>query len=470
MANPREPRETEQPPSSALLPDDVAYAGVTGQLALMREGRISAVELLELCLARIDRLDGRLNAFRVVFRDQALAEARAADAARASGDERPLLGVPVAVKDNVEVAGHAPSMGTASGEPVAARDAEQVRRLRAAGAVIVGTTHLPELALWPFTESRTWGATRNPWSPEHTTGGSSGGSAAAVASGMVAAATASDGGGSIRIPAAACGLVGLKPQRDRVPLAPLSEHWHGLSVAGVLTRTVEDTALVLSVLTDGALSAQTPAPNQLRIAWSTRAPVRTPVHPAVETALQGALEVLRGLGHDVQPGEPVYGPVQLSFLVRYLAGARDDLRALAHPHRTERRTRVVGMLGRLVSRGQVRRAVQRGEGDIVPAGTDVLVLPVTAAPPMAIGALSGWRALVLAGRVASFTPAANVTGQPAISLPAGHTPDGRPLAVQLVGRPGAEQLLLALAAQVQQATGFPDRRPPMPFGRPGREG
>jgi amidase len=319
-------------------PEQVAYAGVTGQLALLRSGRITAVELLRLCLARIDRLDGRLNAFRTVFSDSALAEAAAADAARAAGDERPLLGVPVAVKDNVAVAGHASAMGTGSTEPTAGDDAAQVRRLREAGAVVVGTTHLPELALWPFTESQTWGATRNPWSTGHTTGGSSGGSAAAVAAGMVAAATASDGGGSIRIPAAACGLVGLKPQRDRVPLAPLAEHWHGLSVAGVLTRTVEDSALVLSVLTDGALSADLAPPDALRIAWSTRAPLPTPVHPDVEAALQEVLGVLRGLGHDVSAGEPVYGRVQPSFLLRYLAGARDDLRALAQPRRTEPRT------------------------------------------------------------------------------------------------------------------------------------
>ncbi len=457
-----EPQDADALPAVAIDPEDVAHSGVTGQLALLREGRLTAVELLELCLARIDLLDGRLNAFRTIFRDSALAEARAADAARKSGDDRPLLGIPVAVKDNVDVAGHAPSMGTGSPEPVAAADAEQVRRLRAAGAVIVGTTHLPELALWPFTESQTWGATRNPWSPDHTTGGSSGGSAAAVASGMVAAATASDGGGSIRIPAAACGLVGLKPQRDRVSLAPLAEHWHGLSVAGVLTRTVEDTALVLSVLTDGALSALTPAPGALRIAWSTRAPVPTPTHPAVDGALQETLAVLRGLGHAVAPGDPVYGKAQLSFLVRYLAGARDDLQALVDPGRTETRTRVVGRLGRLVTPRALQRAVRQGRGDIVPAGADVLVLPVTPAPPLTIGALSGWRALLLAGRVASFTPAANATGQPAISVPAGPTGDGLPLAVQLVGHPGDEQLLLSLAAQLQAATCFADRRPPVP--------
>jgi amidase len=157
----------------------------------------------------------------------------------------------------------------------------------------------------------------------------------------------------------------------------------------------------------------------------------------------------------------VYGRVQPSFLLRYLAGARDDLQSLADPRRTEPRTRVVGRLGRLVTPGLLERARAWGEGDVVPPGADVLVLPVTGAPPRAVGSLPGLRAVALAGRVASFTPAANVTGQPAISVPAGATDDGLPLAVQVVGRPGTEQLLLSLAAQLQEATGFPGRRPPL---------
>ena len=448
----------------ALDPDDVAFAGVLGQLALLREGRLTALELTELSLARIERLDGRLNAFRTTFPDSARAEAQAADRARAAGEDRPLLGIPVAVKDNVHVAGHAPSMGTASPEPVAARDAELVRRLRVAGAVVVGTTLLPELALWPFTESQTWGSTRNPWSPAHTTGGSSGGSAAAVAAGMVAAATASDGGGSIRIPAAACHLVGLKPQRGRVPLAPDTEHWHGLSVAGVLTRTVADQAHVLSVLSDGVVPAAVAEPGPLRIAWSTRAPTPTPVHPAVLGALQGAVDVLRGLGHAVEPGDPGYGKVQLSFLARYGRGARDELVRLVDPSATEPRTRAVARIGARVSDRAL--AADRRWGDEaavrlaeLPGGADVLLTPTLAAPPREVGSLTGLRTLALSGSVVPFTPAWNVTGQPAISLPAGWSSDGLPLAVQLVGRPDSEALLLALAAQYEAATGFPARRP-----------
>lgn len=447
-------------------PDDVAFAGVLGQRQLLRDGRLSAVELVELCLRRIDRLDGRLNAFRTVFHETALAQARAADEARREGDDRPLLGVPVAVKDNVAVAGHAAAMGTGSPEPVAGRDAEQVRRLRAAGAVVVGTTHLPELALWPFTESRTWGTTRNPWALEHTPGGSSGGSAAAVAAGLVAAATASDGGGSIRIPAASCGLVGLKPQRGRVPLAPDTEHWHGLSSAGILTRTTADQALVLSVLSDGAIPSAVAGPGTLRIAWSVKAPVPTSVHPAVRGALQGTLEVLRGLGHTVVRADPSYGRVQPSFLVRYGRGARDDLVRLVDPQATEPRTRAVAAIGARIPDRLLAAARRWGEDAAaalaeLPGGADVLVTPTLAAPPIRVGAMTGRSTLARAGRVVPFTPAWNVTGQPAISIPAGHTADGLPLAVQLVGRPGSEALLLALAHSVESVTSFPDRRPPV---------
>lgn len=446
-----------------LDPEEVAFAGVLGQRELLRSGRLTAVELLGLCLARIDRLDGRLNAFRTLFRESARAEAEAADAA---GDDRPLLGIPVAVKDNVAVAGHAAGMGTGSPEPVAGRDAELVRRLRAAGAVIVGTTHLPELALWPFTESETWGATRNPWDLDRTTGGSSGGSAAAVAAGLVAAATASDGGGSIRIPAACCGLVGLKPQRGRVPLSPDTEHWHGLSVAGILTRTVADQAHVLAVLSDGAIPAAAGEPGSVRLAWSVKAPVPAKVHPAVRGALDGTLAVLRSLGHEVVQADPVYGRVQPSFLVRYARGARDDLVRLVDPSRTEPRTRAVARIGALTGDRLLARARRWGEDAAarlatLPGGADVLVTPTLATPPIRIGALQGRATLPRAGGFVPFTCAWNVTGQPAISVPAGRTADGLPLAVQLVGRPGSEQLLLAVAAQLEQATAFSAARPPL---------
>jgi len=447
-------------------PLEVAYAGVIGQRALLRAGALTAVELLDVCLDRIDRYDGRLGAFRTVFRDRARAEAEAADA---SGGDRPLLGIPIAVKDNVAVAGHAPSMGTGSPEPVAARDAELVRRLRAAGAVIVGTTRLPELALWPFTESATWGATRNPWSPDRTTGGSSGGSAAAVAAGMVPAATASDGGGSIRIPAACCGLVGLKPQRGRVPLGATSEdaaeHWHGLSVAGVLTRTVADTALLLDVLTAGELAVDVShETGPLRVAWTVKGAVPTPVDPAVRVGLETVLDALRGLGHSVVESAPSYAGVQESFLTRYARGVRDDLVRLVDPSATEQRTRAVAAMGSKMPDALLTRARRLGDDAAqrlsrLPEGADVLVLPTIPHPPLAVGSMTGLRTLALAGRVTPFTAPWNVTGQPALSIPSGLSDDGLPVAVQLVGRPGEEEVLLQLAAQLEQRLDWTARRP-----------
>ncbi len=405
--------------------------------------------------------------------DEARAQAREADAALARGDRRPLLGVPVAVKDNVAVRGQYASQGTGSPEPVAERDAEQVRRLRDAGAVLLGLTTLPELALWPFTESPTWGDTRNPWSTGHTPGGSSGGSAAAVAAGIVAAATASDGGGSIRIPAASCGLVGLKPQRGRVPLGPEVdgtalgqevEHWLGLSSAGILTRDVVDQALVLSVLAGADLPVVDPGP--LRIAWSTSGAVPARLAPAVRGALDGTLEVLRGLGHTVVPADPDLTGVRESFLTRYGVGAAADLAGLADPTRTEPRTRAVAAVGRRTPPRLVRRARALGEAaaerlTTLPGGADVLVTPVMPSPAEPVGAHKGRGTLATAGRRTPFTVPWNVTGQPAVSVPAGLSSAGLPLAVQLVGRPGEEALLLGLAAQLERVTGFPDRRPPL---------
>ena len=441
--------------------DDVAFAGVAGQRELLRSGRLTAVELLAVCLRRIERWDRTLGAFRVLFPESAGREAEAADAALAAGDRRELLGVPVAVKDNLAVAGHAPSQGTGSPEPVAAGDSEVVRRLRAAGAVIIGATRLPELALWPFTESATWGATRNPWSPAHTPGGSSGGSAAAVAAGLVAAAHATDGGGSIRIPAACCALVGLKPQRDRVPM---DEHWYGLSHTGCLTRTVADTVIMLGVLSGTPI--EIPAPRAYRIAWSVAAPVPTTVHRDVRQALDGTVELLRGLGHDVFQADPDYKGVQASFLARFAGGAAQDLERLADRDATEPRTRAVARLGtalppRALAAARAAGARAGARLAVLPQGADVLLTPVLAAPPGRVGAMTGLTTLAKAGRTVPFTPAWNVTGQPALSLPAGWTADGLPLAVQLVGRPDGEGLLLALAAQVEAATGFAQRRPPL---------
>src|SRR5665811_276697 len=239
---------------------------------MVRAGEVSPVELVGLYLDRIGRLDPTLNSFRAVFAEQALLEAEQAEARLSAGDRRPLLGVPVAIKDCVDVAGDVTTYGTDGFTDPARADSEIVRRLREAGAIVVGKTLLPELAICGFTESATWGVTRNPWDPQRTPGGSSGGSAAAVAAGLAPIALATDGAGSIRIPASSCGLFGLKPQRGRVSLAPDLQHWNGLSAYNCVSRSVLDTALWLDVVSGGSTEPGAPPPPDRPFVEAARTP------------------------------------------------------------------------------------------------------------------------------------------------------------------------------------------------------
>jgi amidase len=451
---------------------DLCFAGAAEQARLVAAGDVSSRELVEAVLARIDRLDPTLNAFRVVFAERALTEADQADARRGAGDRRPLLGVPVAIKDDTDVAGEVTAMGSLATNGPAPRDAAVVHALREAGAIVVGKTHVSELTIWPFTETLAFGATRNPWSLDHTPGGSSGGTGAAVAAGMVGVGLGSDGGGSIRIPSAFCGLFGIKPQRDRISLTPKREGWHGMSVHGPLARRVADAALFLEVAAGvgGFVEVAAREPDRLRIAVSTGLPpgVFTRLGGEQRAAIDRTAELLRSLGHEVAEREIDYGPAAWpSVAVRYLRGIHDDARAVPHPERLERRTRNLVRLGAAIPAGQVAKARAREPSiaarvNAVFEHADVALLPGPAGAPFRVGQFQDhgamWTLNVIVAKVPWYS-VFNSTGQPAASVPAGFDAAGLPLAVQLVGRPGDEATLLSLAGQMERARPWADRRP-----------
>ena len=449
--------------------DELAFAGVARQAELVRAGEVSSRELVMLYLERIERLNPQLNAFRKVMSERALVDAQQADGRRGAGEERPLLGVPVAVKDVEDVTGEVTRWGTDAYSTPASQDSELVRRLRAAGAVIIGKTNCPELAIMGDTEGPAFGITRNPWNTDRSPGGSSGGSAAAVAAGLCAAATASDGMGSIRIPAANCGLVGLKPTRDRIPLTPLREHWYGLSVAGFVTRSVRDTALLMSVGADdeSLLDAVDRFPERLRVAVSTR-PVPARIHSDVKRAVEQTAGRLRALGHEVDNADPSYPPVSPA-TTRYLAGIAQDVdEHVERPERLQRRTKGFARIGRAIPRQVLdwaRREDDTSRYEDFFREHDVLLMPVNAMPPWRAGQWEGLGAVRTLLGMLWVQPALagewNLTGQPAISVPGGMSDDGLPIGVMIVGRSNDEATLIGLAAQLEAELRWTDRRPPL---------
>jgi amidase len=458
-----------------MNPTDLAFAGAVRQTELMRVGEVSSLELVEVYLERIARLDPVLNAYRVVFADRALAEARQADGRRGAGEDRPLLGVPIAIKDDCHVAGETTAYGTNAVDGPAPADSEVVRRLRHAGAVILGKTHVPELMIHGFTESPTYGVTRNPWDLQRSPGGSSGGSGAAVAAGLCSVALGSDGAGSIRIPSAATGLFGLKPQRGRVPAAPAVEPWHGLSTYGALARRVADSARFYDAVRDGGApfgAAAAREPGRLRVAVSTATPLQGAVKADAEQlgAVRGTAELLRDLGHEVFE-RPVDYPsgAMLRALARYLRGIHEDARALPYPARLSRQTRGYARIGAAVPPAFVARATAAAAADAavmnaVFADADVVLTPMLSGRPPRIGAHEGHSALRTLQAELRFVPWSaqyNHTGQPAAAVPAGFTGDGFPLSVQLVAPEDGEAVLLSLAAQLERARDWPAHVPAM---------
>jgi amidase len=466
--------------------EEIAFAGAARQAEMVRDGEISPTELVRLHLDRIERLDPQLNSFRVVLGERAMLEAEQAEARLKGGDERPLLGVPIALKDSADLAGELTTHGTDGFPDPATADSEMVRRLREAGAIVVGKTLLPELAICGFTESATWGVTRNPWNAQRTTGGSSGGSAAAVAAGLVPIASASDGAGSIRIPAASCGLFGLKPQRGRVPLDPDLEHWNGLSVNGCVSRTVLDTALWLDVVSGGSRENGAPAPperpfveaaktppGKLRIAFSTAAP-RAAAPPTVDDVAKGAVgdmaEVLRSLGHETAQQDPDWGMIGNNMVPRYLRGTAEDFAKVPEKGRLERRTHGFGRLGRTIPEKLFQAALKAREADAARVNAifdshDLLMTPVMGGTALPVRRWEGRGALRTVLGMSRFYPYCipwNHLGNPAMAVPAGiSAADGMPLSVQIVARPGEEATLLSLAAQIEAERPWAERRPPI---------
>lgn len=478
---------------------------------LVRRGEVSATELLDAATARADATHASLNA--IVKRLDDAARRRVAEG---FGPGLPFGGVPFLVKDLFQdIAGEPNGSGSRSLKRVPApEDADVVRRWREAGLVIFGKTNSPEFGARNVTEPHAFGVTRNPWDLGRTPGGSSGGSASAVAAGVVPVAGANDGGGSIRIPAAACGLFGIKAGRGRISMGPMfGEGMNGAAVQGVVSRSVRDSAAMLDILQGPEPHAPyfMPAPatpyldalkapvRKLRIGFSWASPLGTEVHPEARAAVERAATLLRSLGHEVDEASPAIDGVQMAqdFLLSWFAiqaGLVDDIMAHtgARPSDFEPDTRAMAAVGRSVGASELLRSQARWHEHVralsrFHARYDCWMSPVLSAPPVRIGALDTPKALHLLNELISglrlsgwlrstpafqkaviqnlawtpYTQLGNLTGRPAMSVPLHWTPEGLPMGVQFVGALDSEALLLQLATQLEQAQPWFDRRPPL---------
>jgi amidase len=467
--------------------DDLLRKPVVALAALVRHGDLSPRELVRASLERIEAVNGRVNAFVDVDAERALADA---DAVRPGA--QPFAGVPIAIKANVPVRDRPLHFGSRFlGDNRARVDAYFVQRLREAGFVLVGLTNLPEFGILPTTEPRRFGATRNPWDLERTPGGSSGGAGAAVAAGMVPVAHGNDGGGSIRIPAACCGLVGLKPSRGRISHGP-AQGDSFLATDGVLTHTVADTAALLDVLAGyevgDATWAPPPAepwstsarraPGKLRIAVSYRNVAEVEPCPDARHGVQAAAALLVSLGHEVVEADPplaipdfherfsrVFGPAlcaQIAYgqaMVGHAPQEADIEPLSATIYERARELDATHYLNGITRLQALARSIVAFF-----AHHDVLLSPALAERPLPIGECTGfgsdpWADFERSLRFTPYTSAFNITGQPAISVPVGFGEDGLPTNVQLAGKPLAEDTLLQLAAQIEAARGPADRLP-----------
>lgn len=456
--------------------DRAAIAGATAAeiAAQVRSGGIEPREVVRQYLDRIAELDPAVGAFRAVRAEQALAEADAV-AARPDRAALPLAGVPIAIKDNTEVAGERTLEGSAATDsPANPADHPVVARLRAAGAVVVGLTNVPELCLVPMCDSA-FGIARNPWDLDRTPGGSSGGSAAAVAAGLVPLAHGNDGLGSIRIPAACCGLVGIKPGAGLVPVTLDGEPaWDGLVENGPLATTVRDAALGLAAMADDASLADLGDPGAVRVGVSVRpAQIGLPIDPRFVAATREVAVALADLGHQVAPHRKNYPAWLGAAALRSWYSFAYDTASVLDPARLDLRTRRMAAAGHVLSTlhsgGAGARAKWRGgAADTFFGEIDVLLLPALSQPaPVAKrwGDNGLLRNSLASTRTASLFGAWNIAGWPAMNVPAGVDDRGMPIGVQLVARPGGERLLLEIAAQLETARPWPRLAPNYRFAQ-----
>jgi amidase len=479
--------------SVTVMGDDFAWMDATAQAELVRAGEASPAELVEAAIARIDKLNPQLNAVIHRLDDKAMAAA--------SGPELPdgpFRGVPFLVKDGVcHTAGDPFHCGMQVLKDLDWRedtDSWLAARYRKAGFVFVGKTNLPELASSVTTEPLAYGATHNPWSLEHSPGGSSGGSAAAVAAGLAPLAHGNDMGGSIRVPASACGLVGLKPTRGRTTLGPyFGEYWGPLTHEHVLTRTVRDSAAVLDAVSGPGpgdpYTAGRPSrpyrnevgadPGRFRIGYRTMRIDGVESHPECVAAVESTARLLEELGHDVAPATlDALTTTDTGFLTIYGSAIARDLERWSHriglaltPGDLDPMNAVTAEMGQAITGAQYLAATEtahtwsRRLASWWEDGNDVLVTPTMSVPPARLGELAPTvdnvlGAMMRMGLYAMFTSPFNITGQPAISLPLHWTPDGLPVGVQLVAAYGREDVLFRLASQIEQARPWADRHPP----------
>ena len=478
----------------ALNDSELSRLDSYGLAEVIRSGDISPVEAVQASVDRIEKLDGELNAV-VTERFE-----RALDDAAGDIPDGPFKGVPFILKDlwtsNADEPMHLGNKALKEINYVSPVESDLARRYREAGFIVVGRSNTPEFGLVGTTEPESYGPSRNPWNTDYGTGGSSGGAAAAVASGMVPSANASDGGGSIRIPAAMCGLVGLKPSRGRVPMGPMQEEW-GLSIQHVVCHSMRDAAGILDATAIPTMGDGVVAPNhgqpyidqvgaipdKLRIGiWNESPREDLEIHPDCQRLTRDAGELLEKLGHIVEEAHPTVlddPAIGGRFSAIWMAGANLTLKNLSKLLQREvtvddveigtwlmaqvgAKTSGLEVLQAQADMGSMRRSTLEWWGN----GWDLLLTPTTLVPPPLVGELVStedepMRNSLRSIPYAAFTSPFNATGQPAISLPTGFSSDGLPIGVQLVAAYGREDLLIQVGSQLESEIQWGNKRAPI---------